>query len=57
VLQGPVQLDERSGSQPGIAALMPREDSYRRSHAVAGELFFLMEVADTSLSLDRDVKA
>ncbi len=56
-VQGPVRLDDRSEPQPDLAVLSPRDDAYRRSHAVPAEVLLLIEVADTSLAFDQGRKA
>lgn len=42
--------------QPDVAVLRRRPDYYRTGKARPEEVFLLIEVADTSVSLDRDVK-
>ena len=54
--QNPVWLADRSEPQPDIAVLRNRADFYRNSHPGPEDVLLLMEVADTTLSYDRDVK-
>jgi Uma2 family endonuclease len=54
--QNPVQLDDRSLPQPDCAVLAPRADRYRTAHPRPHEVLLLVEVADSSLDYDRDVK-
>jgi Uma2 family endonuclease len=55
-VQNPVDLDERSELQPDVALLAPRADTYRTAHPHRGDILLVIEVADTSLKHDRDVK-
>ena len=54
--QNPVQLNDRSLPQPDFAVLVPRADHYRTAHPRPHEVLLLVEVADSSLEYDRDVK-
>jgi len=54
--QNPVELDETSEPQPDIALLKPRPDFYRNSHPQPEDIFLLIEVADTTIKYDREVK-
>jgi putative restriction endonuclease len=56
-VQNPVQFPkEDSELQPDIMLLKPRADFYTGSHPLADDVLLLIEVADTSLRLDRRVK-
>jgi len=55
-IQGPVQLGDRSEPEPDVAVLKPRPDAYADSTALADHVLLLIEVADSSLELDRSVK-
>ncbi|BAZ86808.1 Uma2 family endonuclease [Dolichospermum compactum] len=55
-VQNPVELDETSEPQPDIALLKPRPDFYRNSHPQPEDIFLLIEVADTTVKYDREVK-
>jgi Uma2 family endonuclease len=55
-VQNPVHLSEHCEPQPDIALLKPREDFYSESHPVPEDIFLLVEIPDTSLDYDRDVK-
>jgi Uma2 family endonuclease len=55
-VQNPVWLDEHSEPLPDIALLRPRSDWYRNAHPRADDVLLLIEVADTSLVYDREVK-
>jgi Uma2 family endonuclease len=54
--QGVVRLDRRSEPQPDIAILKRREDYYRRAHPAPVDVLLLVEVSDSTLRYDRDVK-
>lgn len=55
-VQNPVTLDEQSEPEPDLALLRPRADFYTDSHPGAADVLLLIEVADSSLRIDRDVK-
>ncbi len=54
--QDPVLLPDRSEPQPDVTILRPREDFYAESHPSPEDVMLLIEVSDTSLEYDRDVK-
>jgi Uma2 family endonuclease len=56
-VQGPLAIPTDSELYPDVALLRPRDDFYR-SHKPAGEdTLLVVEVSDTTLAYDRDVKA
>ena len=55
-IQGPIRLSSGSEPEPDIALVSPRPDRYTRSHPGPADVFLIVEVADTSLAYDRDVK-
>lgn len=55
-VQDPIQLDQFNEPQPDIAVLKLREDFYTQTHPGPAEIFFLIEVADSSFDYDRDIK-
>ena len=55
-VQGPVRIGERSQVQPDIALLKPREDFYASAQPEVDDVLLLIEVADSSLLLDRNQK-
>lgn len=55
-VQDPVRLGRFSEPEPDIAVLKPRADFYTESHPTPKDVFFLIEVADTSIGYDFDVK-
>ena len=54
--QSPVRLGEHSEPQPDIALLRPRADFYSTAHPGSADVLLLIEVADTSVEYDREVK-
>lgn len=54
--QNPVQLSNFTEPQPDIVLLKPRKDFYRGKKAEATDALLVVEVADTSLAYDRNVK-
>jgi Uma2 family endonuclease len=56
-VQDPVVLDSHSEPQPDLAVLAPRADGYRESHPTPSEILLIIEVSDTTLAFDRDIKA
>jgi Uma2 family endonuclease len=55
--QLPVRLSARSEPQPDIALLRARPAGYRHAHPTAGDVLLLIEVSDTTLRYDLNVKA
>jgi Uma2 family endonuclease len=55
-IQHPVQLDDYSEPQPDLALVKPRGDFYRDGHPRATDVLLLIEVADTSVEIDRAEK-
>jgi Uma2 family endonuclease len=55
-VQDPVELSEHSELQPDIMLLQPRADYYRSAHPKPEDVLLAIEVADTTLRYDRDVK-
>jgi len=50
------RLDDLSEPQPDIALVRPRADFYATAHPTAADVFLVVEVAETSLAYDLDVK-
>ena len=55
-VQNPIHLSERSEPQPDLTLLRPRPDFYAQTHPGPGDIFLVVEVAETSVEVDRDVK-
>jgi Uma2 family endonuclease len=54
--QNPLQIPPYSEPQPDIVLLRPRADGYYGSLPQPSDVLLLVEVADSSLEWDRDVK-
>jgi Uma2 family endonuclease len=54
--QNPVRLGEHSEPQPDIAILKRREDFYRNAHPTPEDVLLIIEVSDTTLEYDRQIK-
>ena len=55
-VQGPVRLGEHSEPQPDLILLRRRADFYTSAHPGPDDVLLLVEVSDTSLEYDREVK-
>src|SRR5688572_18894492 len=55
-VQNPLRLNDYTEPEPDVVLLKPRSDLYRGKHAQADDAFLVLEVADTTLAYDRDVK-
>ena len=54
--QNPVELDDYSEPEPDIALLEPRSDFYESGHPKPGDIFLIVEVGDSTIRGDREVK-
>ncbi len=55
--QEPIQLDDLSEPEPDIAVVKPDPLYYEDHHPTPSEIYLIIEVADTSFKIDRQVKA
>ncbi|MBI4520288.1 MAG: Uma2 family endonuclease [Gemmatimonadetes bacterium] len=55
-VQNPVRLSDLSEPEPDIAILRPRPDFYSDAHPRPADVMLFVEVADSSLPFDREVK-
>jgi Uma2 family endonuclease len=55
-VQNPVQLNPYNEPQPDLVLAKPRADYYASNHPTAEDVLLLLEVADTTLQYDKDVK-
>src|SRR5262245_60861704 len=55
--QGAVRLDQYSEPQPDIVLLRPRDDFYTHQHPQPADILLIVEIADSSLDFDRQIKA
>ena len=56
-VQGSVRLDLFHEPQPDLVLLAPRDDFYASAHPGPLDILLVIEIADSSLEYDRDVKA
>ena len=54
--QNPIILNDRNEPDPDIVLLKPRKDFYRQSHPTPNDVLLIIEVADTSLRYDSEIK-
>lgn len=55
-IQNPIALGSHSEPQSDLVVLRPRADFYAGGHPEPGDVWLLVEVADTTLAFDRTVK-
>lgn len=55
-VQNPMRLGTHVEPQPDIAVVKPRREGYRTEHPGPDDVLLIIEVADTSLERDRDLK-
>jgi Uma2 family endonuclease len=54
--QNPIRLDQLNEPQPDFALLRLRPDGYGSTHPTPEDVLLVIEVSDTTLATDRDVK-
>ncbi len=55
-VQDPILLGEHSEPEPDLALIQPREDFYALALPRADKVLLIVEVADTTLRYDREIK-
>ena len=55
--QNPVRLSDASEPQPDIAIMLRRTEGYGAAHPTPADVLLVIEVADSSLQYDRNIKA
>ena len=55
-VQNPIHLSDDSEPQPDITVLRPQPDFYTDDHPTPGDVLLVVEVADTSMGYDREMK-
>jgi len=55
-VQSAIQLNDYTEPQPDFAVLQPRDDFYAHAHPRAADVLLVIEVADTSITYDREEK-
>ncbi|HAS46622.1 MAG TPA: hypothetical protein DCS93_39430 [Microscillaceae bacterium] len=56
-IKNPVILDEFSELEPDVALLKYRSDYYGKAHPTPQDVLLVIEVADSTLDIDRKIKA
>ncbi len=56
MVQGPVRLSENCEPQPDVTLLLLRADFYASAHPGPNDVLLLVEVSDSSIEYDRQVK-
>ncbi|MGB9180675.1 MAG: Uma2 family endonuclease [Pyrinomonadaceae bacterium] len=55
-IQKPIRLDEYNEPEPDVALLKQRKDFYSEGHPAPADVLLVVQVADTSIDLDRRLK-
>lgn len=55
-VQNPVELDDNSEPQPNLSILRRRADFYKAGHPQPEDVLLLIEVADSTIEYDQEVK-
>lgn len=55
-VQNPIRLNDFSEPQPDVTVLKRRDDFYRDAHPTPADVLLLIEVSDTTIEYDRQVK-
>lgn len=55
-VQDPIVLNDDTEPEPDVAVIKPRGDAYTEAHPHPDDVLLLIEVADTSLEYDREIK-
>ena len=56
-MQDPIALDDNSEPEPDIAVVRIDPFDYATHHPTPSEVYLIIEVADSSLTFDREIKA
>jgi Uma2 family endonuclease len=55
-VQDPIHIDDYNEPEPDIALLKRRNDFYRESHPLPSDVLLLVEVSDSTIEYDREIK-
>jgi len=55
-IQDPIHLSDDSEPQPDVAILKWQDDFYAKGHPTPLDIFWLIEVSDTTIGVDRRIK-
>ena len=56
-IQDPIRINDFSEPQPEVALLRLRDDFYKDAHPTPADVLLVVEVADTTVEYDRQIKA
>ena len=55
-IHNPIHIDEHNEPEPDIALLTPHDDFYAEKHPESHEVLLVIEVSDSTLEFDREIK-
>lgn len=55
-IQGPIRLSDWTEPEPDLVIFKPRADFYAQKRPTPADVFFIVEVSDTSLTYDQRIK-
>ena len=55
-IQDPIRVDEYNEPEPDVALLKSRKDFYAESHPTPQDVLLLIEVSDSTVEFDREIK-
>ncbi len=55
-IQSPLAISEQSEPEPDVMLLVPRDDFYASAHPQPKDVYLLIEVADSSVRIDQEIK-
>ena len=55
-VQDPIHIDEHNDPEPDISLLKPRDDFYESEHPTPRDVLLVMEVSDSTLEYDQEIK-
>ena len=55
-VQNPLRLSQTSEPEPDVVILKPQDNFYAKAHPQSSDVFLAVEVADSSLPYDKDIK-
>ena len=55
-IQDPIHIDDYNEPEPDLALLKRRDDFYSQSHPRPSDILLIVEISDSTLSYDREIK-
>ena len=55
-VQNPIKVNDLNEPEPDVAVLKPRDDFYAEKHPGSQDIFLVIEISDTTLAYDREIK-